>query len=183
MAAIATIDIPRVYISTVELEHPDRPYTYETIETLSSFYGEQATLFFVMGSDSFEELHLWREPMRVLSKSNLIVAARPGYQMVNPSLLEIATGMGAGAGSSGEQARDQTKHSPVSIVDLRQQPAAPMSVGHDARNNIYLTEYVKRDISSTDIRQRVSEGLSVADLVPAQVAEYIGKYGLYRNVK
>jgi nicotinate-nucleotide adenylyltransferase len=37
------------------------------------------------------------------------------------------------------------------------------------------------DISSTDIRARVAEGLGIADLVPAGVARYIDQHRLYRD--
>ena len=37
------------------------------------------------------------------------------------------------------------------------------------------------DISSTEIRRRVSERLSIADLVPVPVARYIDDHGLYRD--
>jgi len=181
MAAIATIDIGGAIVSTIEIEHPDRPYTYETIETLRSFYGEQARLFFVVGSDSFEDLHRWREPMRVLSESNLIVAARPGYQMVNPALLEIATGKGAASGPSETQTQTRTTQTAVRIVDLRGDAAAARLDFDSLENSIYLTDFVQLDISSTDIRQKISQGLPIADFVPAPVAGYIAKYGLYRK--
>jgi nicotinate-nucleotide adenylyltransferase len=38
------------------------------------------------------------------------------------------------------------------------------------------------DISSTDIRARVAEGLGIADLVPAGVARYIDQHRLYRDL-
>lgn len=41
-------------------------------------------------------------------------------------------------------------------------------------NNMY-------DINSTDIRRRVAAGRSVADLVPQEVALYIGRNGLYQK--
>lgn len=37
------------------------------------------------------------------------------------------------------------------------------------------------EVSSTEIRERVSRGLSVDSLVPAAVARYIAEKGLYRN--
>ena len=37
------------------------------------------------------------------------------------------------------------------------------------------------DISSTDIRRRVAQGLDVDDLVPAPVARYIAQHALYRG--
>ena len=81
MAVLATLDEPRMKVSTIEIEAPERPYTFETIERLRDVYGSQASLFFVMGADSFEELNTWREPERILANANLIVAARPGYDV------------------------------------------------------------------------------------------------------
>jgi nicotinate-nucleotide adenylyltransferase len=185
MAVMATLDIPGATVSTMEIERPDRPYTYETIERLRAFYGEQASLFFIVGSDSFEEIHTWREPMRVLTRANLIVAARPGYEMVNPLLLEIAAGRCASADTAGHQTRVETKEMPVEMVDLRGN-TGPASLDrspdrNDGRSSIFLTDYVTRDISSTEIRRRASEGLSIRDLVPEPVARYIDKYELYRR--
>jgi nicotinate-nucleotide adenylyltransferase len=37
------------------------------------------------------------------------------------------------------------------------------------------------DVSSTDIRERIAQGLPVDDLVPAAVARYIARHSLYRD--
>jgi nicotinate-nucleotide adenylyltransferase len=77
MAALATLDEPRVSVSTIELEAPGRPYTYETVERLGFVFGKETRLFLVMGADSFEEINTWREPARILSNVDVIVATRP----------------------------------------------------------------------------------------------------------
>ena len=183
MAVMATLDIPGAVVSTMEIEHPDRPYTYETIEALRSFYGEQAGIFFIVGSDSFAEIHTWREPMRVLAKANLIVAARPGYDLANPSLFDLAVRKGASAESKGNQEQVGTNQTALTVIDLRKSPGPGMLDCDDGRTNVFLTEYVRRDISSTEIRRRIRAGVSIGDLVPEPVARYIQKYGLYRNTR
>src|SRR5262245_64106421 len=60
MLALATADSPKMFISTVELEAPSRPYTVETLGQLRTEL-QPARLFFVMGADSFADVTSWRE--------------------------------------------------------------------------------------------------------------------------
>ncbi|HXG67648.1 MAG TPA: nicotinate-nucleotide adenylyltransferase [Blastocatellia bacterium] len=164
MAALATMDEPRIRVSTIEVEAPERPYTFQTMERLRGVYGPEASLYFVMGADSYEELNTWREPGRLLAAANLIVAARPGYEI-------------------------SSSHLPVEfqerVVDLRGR--GELSDDADAglkgapACSIFLTDYVRQDISSTEIRRRAREGEHFRELVPPQVADYVDKYNLYRR--
>jgi len=160
MAALATLDEPRVVVSTIELDAPDRPYTFETVERLRSQYGAETKLFFVMGADSFEEINTWREPSRLISSTSLIVVTRPGHD-VGASHLE--TGFRS------------------AIIDLRQRESASPDGVDMADRHIYITGYVSNNVSSTQIREQAREGKSVEGLVPPAVAEYIRKYQLYRQ--
>lgn len=160
MAVLASLDEPRVVVSTVELEAPDRPYTFETVERLRNSFGPGAKLFFVMGADSFEEINTWREPARLFSSANLIVVTRPGHT-VNASHLD-----------------ERTR---ATIVDLRgrkrEAPGEEDLNGH----HIFVTGCVNTRISSTETRQRVRDGESIEGMVPRSVADYIRKYELYRR--
>ncbi len=163
MAVLATLDEPCMKVSTVELEAPERPYTFETIERLRDVYGSQASLFFVMGADSFEELNTWREPERILANANLIVAARPGHDTQASHLSAAFTS---------------------NIIDLREgrdKRVGQMSVGQMNDCRVFLTDYVKMDISATNIRQRRRDGETIEGLVPPRVVDYIEKYELYRR--
>ena len=159
MSALATIDEPRMLVSTVELDAPDRPYTFETIERLEGFLGSETRLFFVMGADSFEEMNTWREPGRILSKVDVIVATRPGHTVKSSHLNEPFRS---------------------SVVDLGQSDAEAPSSDSD-RRRIYIAGYVNNDTSSTDIRNRVRRHEAIDGLVPARVVEYIQKYELYKR--
>jgi len=160
MAMLATLDEPRVLVSTIELEAPDRPYTFETIERLRSQFGAESKLFFVMGADSFEEINTWREPSRLISSTNLIVVTRPGHDIKMSHL----------------EASSRSK-----IIDLRRYDSDRPDSEKMADPHIYLTGYVNNEVSSTEIRQRAREGKSIDELVPPSVAEYIRKYDLYRQ--
>ncbi len=160
MAVLASLDEPRVLVSTIELEAPDRPYTFETVERLRGAFGMGTRLFFVMGADSFEEINTWREPARLLSSTNLIVITRPGHDV----------------GSSHLEERFRP-----TLVDLRGRESELQAVEDLNEHHIYVTGYVNTGVSSTEIRQRVRDGESFQDLVPPRVADYIRKYELYRR--
>jgi nicotinate-nucleotide adenylyltransferase len=53
-------------------------------------------------------------------------------------------------------------------------------IGEDV--NIRRVDGPRIDLSATGIRERIHQGLSVDDLVPAGVAEYIREHGLYGEV-
>ncbi len=162
MAVLGTLDQARIRVSTIEIEAPDRPYTFETVERLRDVYGAQTGIYFIMGADSFEEINTWREPVRLLASVNLIVAARPGRKT-------LASNLPPGSDSK--------------IVDLRGQVSAQASLKTEREDcwYTYLTDYVSLDVSSTDIRERVKEGREIDGLVPPCVARYIQKYELYRR--
>lgn len=157
MAALATLDDARLKVSTVELEAPDRPYTFETMRRLREVFGPRACLFFVIGADSFEEINLWREPERILDSSNLVVITRPGHTLA-------------------------TSHLPArfaaSLVDWR---GGHKGAAKEVAGRVYLTDLVNANVSSTEIRRRVRDGEPIDDDVPPRVADYIRKYGLYRR--
>jgi len=165
MLALATADLPRVSVLPIELESPDRPYTIETLGRIRQETPE-SRIFFVMGSDSFRDVTMWREFRRILTEYDVIVATRPGYP--------------AGRGTTREE---MISHLPAEIqlrvVDLRGRlrPATEMT----NQQRIFLTDYVTVDIAATDVRRAAAEGRSLAGVVPPRVADYISKYRLYQN--
>jgi nicotinate-nucleotide adenylyltransferase len=158
MAVLASLDEPRVRVSTIELEAPDRPYSYETVERLKQAYESQTELFFIVGADSFEEINTWREPERILANANLIAVTRPRYEVRVSHLPEPMR---------------------ANLVDLRN--GASLGRKEPGCCRIYLTDCANNDVSSTEIRRRVRAGESIAELVPSLVAKYVEKYGLYRR--
>lgn len=163
MLALATADQPQMFVSSIELEAPQRPYTIETLGRLQIELGD-AQLFFVMGADSFRDVTMWREHERLLTEFDVIVATRPGYE-------------------NHERDQDITAHLAPKLqagwVDLRggQIPLAE----HFAKPHVYLTDYVAMDVSATAIRDAVERGQPIEHLVSPAVAAYIKKYQLYRK--
>lgn len=158
MAVLATLDEPRTSVSTIELEAPDKPYSFETVERLKDFYGTDTELFFIVGADSFEEINTWREPGRLLAKASMVAVTRPGYEL---RISHLPESMRAG------------------IVDLRDGRSYKSEDRGGCR--VFLTDCTNNNVSSTEIRRRIRAGEPITELVPAGVASYVEKYGLYRR--
>lgn len=158
MLALATNDEPRITVSKIELDVPERPYSVETLGKLKRDLPDDR-IFFVIGADSWTDITTWREWETVLTMVDIIVVTRPDYEI--------------GTEHVSERIRDR-------IVDLRSEDdlAAVIATRTPA---IFFTDAVSLDISATEIRARVR----VADPswtrdVPLEVAKYIEKYELYR---
>lgn len=164
MLALATQGEESFRVSTVELSAPERPYTVETLAMFRETLGESVRLFFVMGADSWEEITTWREWERVLTLSDQLVVTRPGYELPTGHVTEaVRERMVDLRGMAGERVEDE--------------------LAKDAEPRVYLTDAVNVRMSATDVRAAVAHGewekLDV--LVAPAVAEYIRKYGLYRE--
>jgi nicotinate-nucleotide adenylyltransferase len=159
MLCLATQNEPKVFVSKMEIEMPERPYSVETLTRLNAEMPDDE-IFFVMGADSWMEITGWREWEKVLSLSNHIVVTRPGIGIgtehvpdeIRKRIVWKKVGMEAG-----------TQHEPPSI---------------------YITDAVNLDISATEIRRKIRDGVtSWKQDVSPEVANYIEKYQIYTNGK
>lgn len=157
MLALATNDEPKIKISTVELNAPERPFTFETqIKMNTEFAGD--AIFFVIGADSWNEIDTWRKWQTVLTQTNIIIVTRPGYEInfahIPPEISER-------------------------IVDLRN-AQNELQLNNDELR-IYITDAVFLNVSATKIRQEVAaEKADWRENVSPEVAKYIEKYELYK---
>lgn len=80
-----------------------------------------------------------------------------------------------------------TWYAPDRVFDLATVVTVPRpgkdltSVDPRWRDRVVTIQLPEIEISSTDIRQRVDNGLSIAHMVPEEVAGYIEERGLYRD--
>ena len=160
MLALATQQDERLRVSTVELDHPERPYAVETVARMQEQLGADYRLFFVMGADSWSEITTWREWQRLLTMCDHIVVTRPGYE-----LNAVPDG--------------------ANVMDLRGRTDDEINaiVSGSASSRVFVTGAVFEDVSATEIRAAVRQGNTegLAKMAPREVANYIEKYRLYRN--
>jgi nicotinate-nucleotide adenylyltransferase len=68
---------PQFEVSTCEVDRGGINYTFEVLAALQAEH-PQAKLFFLLGSDSLNDLPRWREPKRICALATLAVAQRAG---------------------------------------------------------------------------------------------------------
>jgi nicotinate-nucleotide adenylyltransferase len=82
MVQASIADNHRFSASTVDLNRPAPQYTADTLSLLRDQYGlSPESLYFILGSDSLEQLHTWHLPGRVAEECRLVVVKRPGFAM------------------------------------------------------------------------------------------------------
>ncbi len=161
MLALATRNQQNIKVSKIELEVPEKPYTIETLTKILEQKPDDE-IFFVMGADSWEEITTWREWEKVLTIINIIVVTRPGYEIgfdhVTDEIRERIVDLSVpGALANGSSGQPKTK------------------------NQIFITDAVKLDISSTRIREAIRKGeTNWKTQVSKPVSKYIRKYKLYQ---
>jgi nicotinate-nucleotide adenylyltransferase len=160
MLALATQGDPRLFVSTFELEAPDRRYTVDTVAHFQSTFGDSSELIFIMGADSWSEITTWREWEKLLTMTNHIVVTRPGYDVNVENISKCL--------------QDR-------IVDLRFAPDPKTIVQNVGGKGIFITDVVMKDISATEIRRAANEDrfADLANQVPQPVIEYMKKYRIY----
>ena len=69
---------PRFRLSTIERDRPGLSYTADTLDALDAQH-PNTDWFLILGADSVKDLPTWREPLRIVRRATILVAARPGH--------------------------------------------------------------------------------------------------------
>ena len=79
MLRLAVERNPAFKVSTVEVDRPGLSYTVDTLTALLEGEARGASLFFILGMDSLETLHRWKDPHRLFDLCTLVAVSRPGH--------------------------------------------------------------------------------------------------------
>lgn len=123
-----------------------------TIDTLEAYSRRlpDAARFLLLGADAFALLDQWRDAARVVSLAHLVVFQR----------------------TTGEARQGELRQEDVM--------ARVRAIGGAGAAAPHLLPARRIDVSSTEIRQRVTTGRPIRGFVPDAVAQYIDSNGLYR---
>jgi len=107
MLQLAVSDHSRLQISKVEIQRKGVSYSIDTIRQIKEEMDiRRKDLYFLIGADSLLEFHTWRDPVKILEESSVLVVRRPGFdiravseefrnkiQMVSAPLIDISATM------------------------------------------------------------------------------------------
>jgi nicotinate-nucleotide adenylyltransferase len=168
MVALACAGAKRFFPSLAEAGPSDSGRFFYTIDTVRRFEqqlaGTGTRLFFITGADAFLQIGTWKGYPELLEACDFIVAHRPGFRVdrlaeVIPPELLARPGRAALRGGNGRRTGGAE-------IRLR-------------KTTVHVLRAVSSDVSSTEIRRRRKQDLSIRGLVPRLVEEYIEKQALY----
>lgn len=160
MVVAATLQNPAFTPSAVEVNRPGKSYSIETVKLLQQELDGEVELFFLTGLDSFLEIETWRDWEELLEQAHFVVVSRPPDDL--------------------GQVRER--------LPERYRERLVMACGDDPSQTvreagpglrIFLSDAVRWEVSSTEIRERVRQGRSIRYRVSAEVRRYIDTHGLY----
>lgn len=152
MLEAATAGVDGFRVDDRELVRGGRSYTVDTLRSLREDFPDKA-LCLLLGLDAFADLAEWRDWQVLPELAHIIVARRPGARA--PS-----------RGDIGRLLQARRVHAPREM--------------HATRcGRIHVIDVTQLEISSTQLRSSIAEGLSPVYLLPAAVLEIITASGCY----
>ncbi len=148
-----------LFIDTGEMASQSVSYTVDTVTRLRHELGEEVSLSFVIGEDSWLNFSRWYRWRDILNTVNLVVVTRRGDWQAKID------------DDDGKALREYR--------DAHEVPLATLDVY--AKGKIAKLPMMAIDIASNTIRDRIAKGLNIDEMVSPSVASYIQEYDLYRQ--
>jgi nicotinate-nucleotide adenylyltransferase len=153
MVALAVDADASLVACDLGLDSTEPSYTGTLLDHFARAGHPASQMVFIIGADAFADIATWRYYPAILDRCHFAVVSRPGL---------AASAL------------------PARLPDLapRFAPPAPLT-GQAGPTRIFLIDAATPDVSSTQIRTAVRAGASLDGLVPAAVARYVRRHGLY----
>ncbi len=142
-----------------ELHREGPSYTVDTLQALRAELGADTPIVWMIGSDSLLQLHTWSRWRELFALAHVLAVARPG---------------------SHADAQWVQTHAPDVHAEIVPRWRDAQALCASPAGGFALFEDLPlRPESSTELRQRMAAGESWDEWVPAAVAEYVRRHGLY----
>ncbi len=79
MTKRAVKDNPSFCVSDMEICREGESYTVDTLAELKGLYGQDCSMYFIVGADTVWDLFNWKDFQEVFNMCGFAAAARPGY--------------------------------------------------------------------------------------------------------
>ena len=139
----------------LELKRQGTSYTIDTVAQIRKERGDSEPLYLCIGMDSLRSLDSWHRWQELMDYCHIVVAARP----------------------ESEEPHD----GPVVDVINRTHTQAVQSMRQQACGLLAICELSMLPISSTVIREKIQQKLSIDYLTPQPVVDYIQQHHLYQH--
>ena len=159
MVAMDLLEKENLYPSQWELDRRKSSYTIETLQYFTSHY-PQHQYCFLAGSDSLQEIHLWKDYGTLLKEHCFVFVQRPGAQ-VNLEELKISDSL----------------RQKIHIVCEQDQPII-------RSGQSLLMTLDAPDISASSLRKLIASGKHPSSkLISPSVLQYVKKHRFYEENK
>lgn len=159
MLALATQAYDRFFVSDLELGRPGPTYTVDSLREILQRCRD-ASVFFLLGSDSFSQITTWHRWEELVDLVHLVVLRRATIWS-DELVKKIPEKL-------------QSRLTPVKLFEPVPDPPHKDKL-------VYLLENQPFPVSASVIRERLQAGQTIAELVPPEVHRWILKYGLYHQ--
>lgn len=164
MLRLAAKGVAGLSVSEVELNRTGPSYTIDTVRYFLSHAATDTQYHLIVGLDAFFEIDTWKSYQKLMRLVPMVVLVRPDFQPENrnPARERVLGYL-------------QTRISPSYVFSKEnQQFECP------GRPPLVLIDGGLMAISATVVRERIRARVDIAPFVPARVAKYIKRKGLYR---
>ncbi len=93
MISLAVADEERCDVSDFELRKPAPSYTLETVEKFRAEYGEEASIYWLIGADTVDDLVYWYKIVELIDECNLATMYRAGLKPPDFAKFESVWGL------------------------------------------------------------------------------------------
>lgn len=153
MLKLVTDSIDNLQIDERENKREGKSYTLDSLQSLAQQYPSK-NFVLVVGGDTLKSMNQWHEWQQLANYCHLLLVNRPGTKIENIVTLMYQLGFNR-------------------VKKVQELEVTP-------NGRYYCLNMEAFDISSTEIRTRLSNGLSVDKLISKRVMDYIKKNFIYK---
>jgi len=165
MLALALENRPNFSMNKMEIEKQTVSFTIDTLKALKSEYSDWK-LFLILGTDAFQTIDTWKQASQLIDFCNILVGTRPGADFKLSESVKNKLSL-----------TEQVTMSPSKKFGKESVIFKNTKKG----TQVVFFQISPINISSKDIRRRISQKEEIKNLLPPSVDHYIIKNQLYRD--